>query len=75
MSFDAIFSNAFVNKDTESAIGTGCIPKIDPRCITRPKELAYGVDHRIRTASGSRAILPSRSFMRIGEGPGRAIDF
>jgi len=76
MDFDAVYSNEFVNKDTESAIGVGLVPVIDPRCrLTRPKELGYGLDHRIPTASGARPVLPSRSFMRIGDGPGRAIDF
>jgi len=76
MAFDAVYSNKHVNKDTESAINHGTlVPKIDPRCITRPKGLAYGDEHRVSTAAGPRAVLPSRSFMRIGEGPGRATDF
>ena len=75
MTFDAIYSNAHVNKDTESAIGVGLVPVIDPRCITRPKALRYGIEHRVQTPYGMKALLPSRSFMGIGEGPGRAIDF
>ena len=76
MDFDAVYSSKHVNKDTESAIGPGFVPIVDPRCITRPASLPYGVLHKVPTAGGvERAMLPSRSFMRIGTGPGRAIDF
>ena len=75
MDFDAVYSNAFTHKDTESAIGVGCVPVIDPRQITRPKEVPYGHPHMVRTSHGPRQPLPSRSFMRMGTGPGRAIDF
>lgn len=76
MEFDAVYSEMHVNKDTESAIAHGTlVPRIDPRCITRPKNLGYGLEHRIGTASGRRPVLPSRSFMSIGEGGGRAHDF
>jgi hypothetical protein len=75
MTFDDVYSNLHAHKDTESAIGRGFVPVIDPRCVTRPKDLGYGLPHFVQTKWGARAPLPSRSFMRIGTGPGRAIDF
>lgn len=75
MNFDAVYSNLHVNKDTESALGAGLVPVIDPRCITRPASLGYGLPHHVETDMGKRHLLPSRSFMIIGEGPGRHIDF
>lgn len=38
-------------------------------------ELIYGENPSIQTAAGERQLLPSRSFMAIGEGQGRTIDF
>ena len=75
MTFDDVYSNLHTHKDTESALGPGFVPVVDPRCVTRPKELGYGMPHVIGTKWGPRTPLPSRSFMRIGTGPGRAIDF
>jgi len=76
MAFDSVYSNRHVTKDTESAFGPGLIPMYDPRLsAVRPKALPYGVEHRVATAHGNRPVLPTRSFMQIGEGPGRSIDF
>lgn len=75
MTFDSVYANTHAHKDTESAIGPGFVPVIDPRCVTRPKDLGYGVQHIVNTQFGHREPLPSRSFMRIGTGPGRAVDF
>ena len=77
MDFDAVYSNAFTHKDTESAIGVGFVPVIDPRRdnITRPKGTRYGRKHEIMTAYGFREVLPTRSTLGIGEGHGRTWDF
>lgn len=75
MDFDAVYSNVFTHKDTESAIGKGLIPKVDPRCLTRPKDLNYGIEHTLHTKYGARTPLPTRSVLGIGVGPGRAVDF
>ena len=80
MDFDAVYSAKHVNKDTESVVEYGnLVPRIDPRCsIVRPKDLSYGLEHRVWTAQGQRPILPSRSFMAIacgiGEGRNRTIE-
>ena len=76
MDFDAVYSNLHTHKDTESAIGQDFIPTVDPRtAATRPTELAYGRLHTVKTMRGPRAPLPTRSFMGIGTGPGRSVDF
>ena len=80
MVFDAVYSNRHVHKDTESALGADLIPVIDRRCLTRPKDLAYGQPHRVATSMGTRQPLPSRSFVLLGkpgeqDGSGRAVDF
>lgn len=75
MMFDDIYSTKYAHKDTESALGVGFVPVIDPRQVTRPKDLRYGFAHTKQTAFGERSVLPSRSFMCIGTGPGRSVDF
>lgn len=75
MTFDDVYSNTHAHKDTESAIGRGMIPVVDPRCVTRPKDLGYGLQHVVHTSFGVRRPLPSRSFMAIGTGSGRSVDF
>lgn len=77
MDFDAVYSNAFAHKDTESALGVGFVPVIDMRRdgITRPKKINYGEMHRVQTAYGVRQPLPSRTTLGIGTGRGRSIDF
>ena len=80
MDFDAVYSAKHVNKDTESVVEYGnLVPRIDPRCsIVRPKDLSYGLEHRVWTAQGQRPMLPSRRFMAIacgiGEGRNRTIE-
>ena len=59
------------------------VPVIDERFNNiRPKDIEYGGQVRLRSAGGVvRPLLPSKSYMRIGEagtelpGPGRANDF
>ena len=76
MDFDAVYSNKFTHKDTESAIGNGFVPTIDVRKFaTRPADIAYGRVHQTQTAYGPREPLPSRSVMGIGTGRGRSVDF
>lgn len=75
MEFDAVYSNTFTHKDTESAIGKDFVPVIDPRRLTRPKTAQYGQMHTIPTAYGARTPLPTRSVLGIGSGPGRTMDF
>ena len=76
MDFDSVYSNLHTSKDTQSAIGKDFIPTLDPRTVaTRPKDLEYGSLHTVKTTRGPRAPLPSRSFMAIGAGPGRSVDF
>ena len=66
---------AHVHKDTESALGHGFVPVVDARLVARPKELPYGRLYQVATLFGQREMLPSRSFMSFGSGPGRHIDF
>ena len=75
MDFDAVYSNIHVHKDTESAIGHNFVPVVDPRVVARPKEFPYGRPVNLKSAFGQRRMLPSRSFMALGAGPGRSIDF
>ena len=75
MDFDDVYSNLHVHKDTESALGEGFVPSVDARCITRPKDLGYGLAHKVQTDFGAKAPLPSRSTLGIGDGPGRTVDF
>ena len=90
-SFDNVYSEAHSNKDTISALGSGTsigflVPTVDQRksiLLRQPQHrtLDYGQEPHIRTAKGTRPLLPSRSFMAIAElggdraGPGRAIDY
>ena len=76
-SFDNVYSDRWAYKDTESALGTGTlVPYIDSRAsIVRPKTLRYSDQHMVPTAYGDRVVLPSRSFLVWGAGPGRSIDF
>jgi len=88
--FDNVYSEEHANKDTASAMSSGgkgangafMVPTIDQRhSIIRPKDIAYGATPMVKTRHGPKPLLPSRSFMAIGEmgadraGPGRAIDF
>jgi len=74
--FDNVYSEEHAHKDTISALGDGLLPTVDTRCtITRPKGITYGAIHKVKTCMGERPMLPTRSFMAIGEGPGRSIDF
>lgn len=77
LAFDAVYSNRFALKDTESIIGKNFVPIVDPRRdkFTRPKGMAYGRVHQIQTAYGQRTPLPTRSVLGIGEGRGRTYDF
>ena len=77
MNFDAVYSNQHVEKDTGSGLGKDMVPVVDPRRdqFTRPKDAKYGRMHQISTAYGLRQPLPSRTFLGIGEGRGRAQDF
>jgi hypothetical protein len=75
MDFDSVYSDIHVHKDTESAIGHGFVPVVDPRLVARPKDFPYGRNVTVKSALGQRRLLPSRSFMAIGAGPGRSVDF
>ena len=77
MVFDNVFSNKHTHKDTESGIGLDLVPVCDPRRdkITRPKSVPYGRMHQVQTAYGVRQLLPTRTIMGIGDGPGRSVDF
>ena len=83
---DNVYSEVHAHKDTESGLGLGLVPSIDPRCITRPKDMRRQDEkgctfvHTVPTTYGSRPLLPTRSFMAIGlghegEARGRSIDF
>jgi len=65
--FDSVYSEVHANKDTFSVLTPGSlVPSIDPRV---PK-----IDPSA-LRSKDRPLLPTRSTMCIGTGPGRSIDF
>ena len=68
-SFDAVYSDAHADKDTYSVLKSGSlVPSVDVRVPTLPEGAKW------QTPPGC-ALLPARSVMGIGTGPGRSIDF
>ena len=72
MDFDAVYSNKHVHKDTESGLGPGFIPVIDPRrdSITRQRTsgTASRTSYRRSWASGSRCRAGVSSALAVGVG-------